>query len=243
MKKKSILYILPVPLSDQADVFYSIPSGIKDILPSIDGIIVEDSRRGPRTFSFLGKKLASAELKPNLKVEVLNEHSRQDHCLEILAAIKEGEEWALMSDAGCAVCADPGSDLVLSAKKRGIQVKPLVGPCSILLALMASGFSGQEFTFHGYLSKDSFKRREQLKQMEKKKGTQIFMETPYRNLALFQDALKVLNEETYFCVAVDLTLDTEEIVTKKIEQWLKSPLPQIQKRPTVFLISSLLANK
>jgi 16S rRNA (cytidine1402-2'-O)-methyltransferase len=147
----------------------------------------------------------------------------------------------LISEAGCPAVADPGADLVRLAHRRGIRVVPLVGPSSILLALMASGLGGQRFVFHGYLPVDADEQAKKIVQIEKESRardeTQIFIETPYRNMKLFESLLQHCREHTLLCIATDVTLATEFIATKPMDSWRKTP-PRIGKRPTVFLIKA-----
>lgn len=238
----SILYLLPVPFAKNQNIDFLLPQGIKTILPKLDGLIVEDRQRGIQILEKIAGQF-HIQLQKSLKIEALNEHSKSTDVQRIIQKIEPADSWALISDAGCPCIADPGSQLVLLAHKKGIKVIPLVGPCSILIALMASGLDGQHFTFHGYLSRDQRERKNQLKSLEKAKGTQIFMETPYRNEAMLKDALSILKPETLLSIARDITLPSEEIHTKSIAEWRKSyrdssqPVPSIHKRLCIFLVN------
>ena len=146
----------------------------------------------------------------------------------------------MLSEAGCPGVADPGAEIVAMAHRRNVEVIPFVGPSSILLALMASGMNGQQFTFVGYLPSKPNERIKALKREESRsitnRQTRIFIETPYRNNPLIQDAIKHLNPATQFCIAADLTLPTQYIRTKTIRDWQKNPPPDLHKRPAIFLL-------
>lgn len=170
----------------------------------------------------------------------LNKDSGQQELTELLSILKSGNSIGVISDAGCPGIADPGAKLVEAAHLQNIEVVPLVGPSSILLALIASGFNGQSFTFHGYLPRGGEARTKCLQQMEnvsrREHQTQIFMETPYRNEVLFEDILKQLSPKTQIGVAVDLTLPTQYIKSKTIEKWKKDNRKSFHKRPAIFLL-------
>jgi 16S rRNA (cytidine1402-2'-O)-methyltransferase len=172
----------------------------------------------------------------------LNEHSQKTGLETLLQPIFSGFDLGLLSDAGCPGVADPGTDLVKIAHEKGIRVVPFVGPSSILLSLMASGMNGQNFTFLGYLPVKPAERSNAIREIERnsarEKQTQIFIEAPYRNARLLEDLLAVCNPQTRLCVAVDLTMESEFVVTKTIAEWKKA-VPDINKRPAIFLIQSL----
>ena len=157
-----------------------------------------------------------------------------------LKVAEEGHDIGLVSEAGCPGVADPGSEIVRMAYAKGIEVVPMVGPSSILLALMASGMNGQQFCFQGYLSPKKPQLQSELKRLEqtakRHQQTQIFIETPYRNQALVEMALKTLSPNTQFCIACDLTSEQEYVQTKRVAEWRKSTLPDLHKRPTIFLL-------
>lgn len=156
------------------------------------------------------------------------------------AAIKSGFHVGILSEAGCPGIADPGQILVAKAQEMGANIQPLVGPSSILLALMASGLNGQQFTFNGYLPIDAAERKKKLLQLEEEVlntgTTQIFIETPYRNDQMVKDVLQVCQPIIRFCIAADITSNTEWIVTKTIKEWKNNAMPSIHKRPAIFLI-------
>ena len=176
----------------------------------------------------------------DLTVMELNKRVDTQEKKSFLKPLLEGKDVGLVSEAGCPGIADPGAEIVKMAHERGIEVHPLVGPSSILLALMGSGMNGQSFAFQGYLSAKKPQLSSDLKKMEqlsaKHRQTQIFIETPYRNNGFVETALSALSPNTRFCIACDLTLSSQYIVTKTIANWRKSELPDLHKRPTVFLI-------
>ncbi|MBK9731393.1 MAG: SAM-dependent methyltransferase [Chitinophagaceae bacterium] len=153
--------------------------------------------------------------------------------------LQEGNDVGVISEAGCPGIADPGAAAVLWAHEKGIKVVPLIGPSSIFLALMASGLNGQQFAFHGYLPVNSAERKAKMKELEeeslRKNQTQLFMETPYRNMALLKDILECCRQRTLLCIATDITLSSEKIITQPISFWGKQ-LPDLHKKPTLFLL-------
>lgn len=177
----------------------------------------------------------------DLNLQTLNEHTPPNQVAALLQPLREGRDIGLLSEAGCPAIADPGADLVAAAHREGFAVKPLVGASSIVLALMASGANGQSFAFKGYIPADKDGRSGSLKALESRSRqaneTQLFIETPYRNDALLAEALAVLQPETRLCVACDLTLPTQEIISQTIAQWRKmDSLPNLKKRPALFVL-------
>jgi len=176
-----------------------------------------------------------------LNLQTLNEHTDLKTLPELLKPLQEGRSMGIVSEAGCPAVADPGANLVALAHKHGFEVRPLVGPSSLLLALMASGANGQNFAFKGYLPSEKNERIQRLKALEQRSRqhneTQLFIETPYRNDALLADAVENLHPETRLCVATDLTLPTQEIISQTIAQWRKrKEMPNLKKRPTIFVL-------
>ena len=228
------LYLIPCLLGD-TQLSYSIPEYNIEIIKSLDLFIVEDIRTARRFLikANIGKPIDS------LTFFLLNEHSKPDTIIEPIESLLQGKNVGVLSDAGCPGIADPGSSIVREAHEKGIKVVPLVGPSSILLALISSGLNGQSFTFHGYLPKQPNDRIKKLKQLEseamKTGTTQLFIEAPYRNDSLFKDILSTCNSNTFLCVASDLTLPSEFIETCTIGEWKKKKLV-LNDRPTVFLI-------
>jgi len=233
------LYLIPTPIGSSAGRLSTLPASVRDLAASLDGVIAESRVSGQR---FL-REVRKEKLHREIPIRLLNEHTRPGELDALIDPVCQGGKWGLMSDAGCPAVADPGAALVRLAHQRGIRVSPQVGPSSVLLALMASGLNGQSFIFHGYLPRDAARRREHLRRMEsegRRLGqTQIWMETPYRNAAMFEDALTVLNPATVLCVAMDLTDPTEEIGSRAISEWRKREgIQTFGRRPAIFLIGA-----
>jgi 16S rRNA (cytidine1402-2'-O)-methyltransferase len=235
MNKQGVLYLVPTTLGDTAEVMYSIPSGINMIINTIDEYIVENEKSARHYLKKLGiiKPLQEIILHP------LNTHTELLHISQYLNSIFLGKNIGIISDAGCPGIADPGAEVVKIAHQKNIKVVPLTGPSSILLSLMASGFNGQNFAFNGYLPKERGERIKKIKELEKlaqqKNQTQLFIETPYRNQHLLDDLLANCSGNTPLCIACDISLPTEFIKTKSIVEW-KKQLPELNKRPCIFLI-------
>lgn len=227
------LYLIPSPLGEP-DSCASAPEDVRNIVAGLGYFIVEHPKTARRFLKQLGTKTPLQEL----KLAVLDEHTREDDWEALLFPLLSGQDAGLLSEAGAPAVADPGAGLVRLAHCRGIRVKPLVGPSAILLALMASGLNGQRFAFHGYLPTDTKERKQKLSELEKESAvrdqTQIFIETPYRNAKLFAAMLETCHEDTLLCLATDLSLPTERVVTLRMEEWKRFP-PDLEKRPTVFL--------
>jgi 16S rRNA (cytidine1402-2'-O)-methyltransferase len=228
------LYLIPTTLGDE-NPFRVLPSEIKTIVASIKHYIVEDERSARR---FL-RKIDPDIIIDNLIFKELNKRTRYDDMVLYLNPVFEGNNVGIISEAGCPGVADPGADVVKVAHQKGIGVKPIVGPSSILLSLMASGLNGQSFAFVGYIPVKHPARGKTIRHLEHRSlyedQTQIFIETPYRNNVLLSDLAKTLDEKTRLCVACDLTLETEYIKTQSIREW-KKELPDLHKRPAIFLI-------
>lgn len=222
------LYAIPSPLGGKAAD--ALPRSALDIVRSLHCFAVENAKTAR---AFLNDVRMPRPIQ-ELQISVLQEHT----AIEI-KALKEGTSIGLLSEAGCPAIADPGASLIEAAHREGIKVTPLVGPSSIVLALMASGLEGQRFAFCGYLPRETAERKERIAELErrsKREGeTQIFIETPYRNDVLLSALLEACKSETLLCVASDLTLDSEKVNTKTIGQWRNAHLA-IGKRPTVFLL-------
>ena len=228
------LYLIPNLLGD-TDPALSLPAGLPAIINTISTFFVEDIRSARRFLKSVGFN-APLDI---VHFELLNEHSKKEDIIHYIGHCKDGKDAGIISEAGCPGVADPGAELVKLAHKAGIIVVPLTGPSSILLALMASGMNGQNFTFNGYLPKEKEDRIRRIKELEKtallKDQTQIFIETPYRNEHLLSDILENCATGTRLCIACDITLATEFIQTKNIGEWINKK-PDITKRPAVFLI-------
>jgi 16S rRNA (cytidine1402-2'-O)-methyltransferase len=188
------------------------------------------------------KSLRSEHALQDIGFTELNEHTRAQDVAALLAPVLAGEDLALLSDAGCPGVADPGAPLVAAAHRAGVPVVPLVGPSALVLALMASGMNGQNFVFHGYLPVRAEARTAALRALDaavtRTGATQLFIETPYRNEAMVAAVLAACRAQTRFCVAVDLTLTSEQIVSRTVEQWRTAPRGQLSGRPTMFLLGS-----
>lgn len=226
------LYLLPVGLGG-SDVDSQLPSATLAAARALRSFIAEDARSA-RVFL---KAIGHPGPLQKIRILVLNEHTAARDLDSLLAPLRAGEDCGLMSEAGCPAVADPGAELVRRAHREGIGVVPLVGPSSILLALMASGMNGQRFTFHGYLPTDKGDRNRALKVLEARARdeTQIFIETPYRNTAMLEALLDHCRGDTLLCIALDLTLPSESVATRSIAEWKKKP-PVVDRRPTVFLL-------
>ena len=232
--KKGTLYLIPSLLGEsQADAVF--PSANREIIRKVKYFIVEEIRTARR---FLKKVCPEIEI-DSLTFTLYNEHSSSTDASSFLDPLLKGEDAGILSEAGTPCVADPGSLMVRLAHESGIRVVPLVGPSSLLLALMASGFNGQQFAFHGYLPIDKPARARRLREIEqailKKDQTQVFIETPYRNLQLFQSIIETCQESTLLCLAILLTTPEESIITLPIKEWKKKK-PDINKKPTVFLL-------
>ena len=228
------IFLIPNLLGDSAPLEV-LPISVKKNIESLTYFICENEKV---TRAFI-KKIAPNKAQQELNIVLLNKFTDPQEVASFLDPCFEGESIGLISDAGCPAIADPGAIIVELAHKKGIPVKPLVGPSSILLALIGSGMNGQNFAFNGYLPIDKEERKKTIKALEKKSSelqqTQIFMETPYRNDAIISDLIKILHPSTRLCIACDLTLKSETIRTHTIEEWKKSSI-SIQKRPAIFLI-------
>lgn len=231
---KGKLYLIPSTLGD-GPVPDVIPDNVNKIINTINFFIVENERTARRYLLKLGLEKPVDEL----TFFILNKHTKPGEIYDFLRPAQKGRDTGLLSEAGCPCVADPGSPIVRLAHEKNIPVLPLTGPSSILLALMASGLNGQNFCFNGYLPKKRPERIKKIKLLEnlssQENQTQIFMETPYRNMHVLEDIVCACHADTLLCIAADITLENEFIKTKTIKEWKKS-LPEINKRPTIFLL-------
>jgi 16S rRNA (cytidine1402-2'-O)-methyltransferase len=222
MTSYGVLYLIPVTLGDDRPERV-LPMDVMHIARSLDTFVVENEKSARR---FLGAIKTDKPVR-ELTLSTLNEHST-------------GKSVGLMSEAGCPGIADPGAKLVALAHRHRIQVKPLVGPSSILLGLIASGLDGQRFSFLGYLPAEKSARIQKLKEIERRSSqaneTQLFIETPYRNQHMYEDILANCQPTTRLCIATNLTLENEIVRTQTIAEWKKSVAPELHKQPTVFLL-------
>ena len=231
---KGKLYLIPTPLGD-TDPFAVLPANISEIINTLDHYFVENEKSARHFLKKAGikKPLQEIQLFP------LNEHTEENEIISYLQLLIKGTDAGIISEAGCPAVADPGADLIRMAHQNKLKVIPIVGPSSIILALMASSLNGQNFAFHGYLSREKNIRAKELKSLEaeskRKNQTQIFIETPYRNSQIVDAVIENCEPNTYLSIAVDLTLPTEFIKTATVNEWKKQK-PDIHKRPAVFLI-------
>lgn len=234
---KGVLYLIPVPLG-QTTVAEVLPEPVQNCAKHLKHFIAENAKSAR---AFL-KALPSDTPLQEIEIRELNEHTPQKALPELLAPLMAGIDVGLISEAGCPAVADPGAYLVALAHDEGIQVQPMIGPSSILLALMGSGLSGQNFAFHGYLPAKDDQRKNKLRELEKDSRqdhrTQIFIETPYRNRQMLETLLNTCTPSTRICVATDLTLSSESIMTRIPDEWRRHGIPDIDRRPTVFLLQA-----
>lgn len=232
---KGSLYLIPCLLGD-TEPLEVLPLSIKKAIDMIDEYIVENEKSA-RHFI---KKVHPQKSQPSLTLHVLNKYTEVSEYDGFLKACMDGRSVGLISEAGAPGVADPGAEIVAIAHRKGIKVVPLVGPSSILLAMMASGMNGQSFAFNGYLPIDKAERKKRIKQFEKlsQKGqSQMFIETPYRNGKMIEDLLTVLEPGTKVCIAANITTPQEFISTKTVAQWKKA-IPNIDKQPAIFILQA-----
>ena len=234
---RGTLYLIPVPLGPLPPE-QALPPPVRERAATLAHFIAENAKSAR---AFL-KSLPCARPVQEISITELNEHTAAAALPALLEPLLHGHDTGLISEAGCPAVADPGAGLVALAQEHGVRVVPLVGPSSILLALMASGLSGQNFAFHGYLPAKDEPRQKRIIELEKESrcagSAQIFIETPYRNRRMLESLLKYCSPHTRLCVATDLTLDSESIVTLSVAQWKKRPPPEFDCSPTVFLLQS-----
>ncbi len=233
--KPGTLYFIPVTLGDD-HLERALPPDVIRITQHLEIFVVENEKTARHFLSLMKTQKPVREL----TLMTLNEHTEDKAIPALLAPLLAGKDVGLMSEAGCPGIADPGAKLAAMAHQKNIRVSPLVGPSSILLSLMASGFNGQRFIFLGYLPADKAARIQRLKEIErhsqKFNETQIFIETPYRNQHLLADILANCHPETRLCIACNISLDDELIISRSIKAWKQQPLPDLHKKPTVFLL-------
>ncbi|WP_452221045.1 SAM-dependent methyltransferase [Lacinutrix salivirga] len=228
------LYLIPNTLGDNSPLEV-LPLTVKKVVESIDTYIVENEKVARRFI----KKISPSKQQSKLKLFQLNKFTNELELPSFIEPCKQGIDMGLISDAGCPGIADPGAEIVKLAHNNNIQVVPLVGPSSILLALMASGMNGQSFAFNGYLPIDKQERKTEIRRLERlsfeHNQSQAFIETPYRNNKMLEDLSSILSNDTSICVACDITLATEFIKTKTANEWKKNSV-DLHKRPTLFII-------
>jgi len=228
---KGTLFLIPVPLADNASAKSYTPY-LVDTINQLSEYIVENEKTARKFLKEAGLKIPQSEL----LIHDYGKHSRESGLTQFFTGLEAGKPVGLMSEAGCPGIADPGADIVAEAHRRDI---PLVGPSSILLALMASGFNGQSFTFHGYLPIDKVLRAKRIKELEgyaeRLNQTQLFIETPFRNNQILEEILRTCNPKTRLCIACNITGEDELIKTLSIADW-KKQIPDLHKKPTIFLL-------
>lgn len=232
MSAYGTLYLLPVGLGE-CNLEDVLPKRNLDLVKTLTYFIAENAKDAR---AFL-KQCAYPDIS-RAQLSLINQHVKMEELTLFLQPLIEGNNMGLMSDAGCPGIADPGADIIKIAHKKGIKVVPLVGPSSIVLSIMASGFNGQNFAFNGYLPIEKVERAKRIKELEsiclKSKQAQFFIETPYRNGNMFEDLLKTLQPNVLLLVATHITLNDECIQVKPISAWKKSIAPEFIKKPTVF---------
>jgi len=228
------LYLIPTTLGD-TEPLEVMPISVKKVVEQIDHFIVENEKTARRFI----KKISPKKPQASLNLMSLDKYAEEIETLSYLDECKNGIHIGLLSEAGVPAVADPGATIVKLAHEKGIQVVPLVGPSSILMAMMSSGMNGQNFAFNGYLPIDKGERKRAIKDLEKlssdKNQSQIFIETPYRNEKMFADLKATLTPSTNLCIAADITLPTEYIKTLAIKDW-KYQQPDLHKKPAIFII-------
>lgn len=228
------LYLIPCPLGDTPPLEV-LPFLVKKAVEEIDHYIVEHEKNARRFI----KNLVPRKSQPDLHFQIINKFTNDSDIPDMLNPCFDGINIGVISDAGCPGIADPGAIVVAEAHAKGIKVVPLVGPSSILLAMMASGFNGQNFAFNGYLPIDKKERKTEIKRLERlskeQDQSQLFIETPYRNNQILESLVNTLHPQTRLCVACDLTLSSEYIKTQTSEGWKRTKV-DLDKRPTLFII-------
>jgi 16S rRNA (cytidine1402-2'-O)-methyltransferase len=232
--RQGSVILLPVALGD-SDWSHWLPRHAQEVACSLRHFVVENAKAARANLSKIGHPIPIRDL----SIQELPENATRLDYGNLLAPICQGTDVGLMSDAGCPAVADPGALLVRHCHENQITVRPLVGPSSLMLALMASGLDGQRFCFHGYLPARDPDRSKRIVELERESArqaqTQLFIETPYRNAAMLTSLLETCQGSTRLCVATDLTTASEQVVTKRVSEWRASHKPDLDKRPTVFL--------
>ena len=231
---KGNLYLIPTTLGDN-EPLEVMPISVKSVVESLTFFIVENEKSARRFI----KKITPTKSQPSLELKLIDKYVDPIEVNTYLDACMAGQSIGLLSEAGVPAVADPGSDVVALAHKKGIRVVPLVGPSSILMAMMASGMNGQSFAFNGYLPIDKSERKREIKRLERiskeQKQSQIFIETPYRNLKMLEDLTTNLSPNTNLCIAANITMPNEYIKTYTVAEW-KRQSPQLHKIPAIFII-------
>ncbi|MFR9503591.1 MAG: SAM-dependent methyltransferase [Rikenellaceae bacterium] len=232
-----ILYLIPCPIAEEGDVWQTLPAANKSVIDALDYFIVENTRSARRFLS----KCKIANPIDTLEFVELNEHSHSGMEIErMVDPIAKGRSAGVISEAGVPGVADPGALVVEACHRRGIKVVPLVGPSSIIMAVMASGLNGQSFAFNGYLPIKPPERGKAIRNFERRAlnegQSQLFIEAPYRNVKLVEQLLSTLAPKTRLTIAMDITAPSEYILTQEVERWRETKLPEMNKRPAIFII-------
>ncbi len=234
---KAKIYLIPTTLGE-SEISSVIPQNIKTIIEELNFFIVENIRTTRRYI----RKVSKTKNIDGITFFELNKHTNKNELSDFLHPALQGNDIGIISEAGNPGIADPGADIVSIAHQKGIQVVPLVGPSSILLALISSGLNGQNFAFNGYLPINPNVRQKKIQSLEHRSKienqSQIFMETPFRNMKMLNDIFSACKKNTLLCIATDITLSSEFIKTKTIADWKKNK-PEINKRPTIFILHSI----
>lgn len=239
MNSFGILYLIPCPISDETAPWDVLPAANRTVMEGLDYFIVENTRTARRFLS----KAGFARPIDELEFRELNEHTVAGREVEeLVAPLLAGRSAGVISEAGVPGVADPGALVAAACHRRGIRVVPLVGPSSIILAMMASGLNGQSFAFNGYLPVKPAERAQAIRRYERRAQsegqTQLFIEAPYRNAKLLEELLRTLAPATRLGVAVDLTAPAERIEVRTVAEWRRAPLPELHKRPAIFLVGA-----
>jgi 16S rRNA (cytidine1402-2'-O)-methyltransferase len=234
MTEKGTLYLIPVTLGE-VNHLEVLPLTVRKAIEQIDHYIVENEKTARRFI----KNIYPSKSQPKLQFDLINKFTASEEIPTFLEPCNRGLPMGLMSEAGVPGIADPGADVIAIAHEKGIRVQPLVGPSSILMAMMSSGLNGQNFAFNGYLPIDKQERRKKIKELEsssiKNQQSQSFIETPYRNNKMLEELLLSLSGNTKICIACDISLPTEFIKTLTVDLW-KKQIPELHKRPAIFII-------
>ena len=226
------LFLLPNLLGEEAVLEDWLPSSVARAISGLDGLIAESEKGGRhylRRFAFPAPKTFR-----DIPIVLLNEHTKE--IKELLAPMLQGQTWGIVSDCGLPCLADPGAALVFHAREAHVAIEAFVGPSSLILGLMLSGFPAQRFAFHGYLDRELKQVAIIEKRSREDKSTQLFIETPYRTQKLLTQLLEKLHPKTQLCIAWDLTLPTQGVITQKVAEWKQKPLPALDKKAALFLI-------
>lgn len=230
------LILLPNLLDETLDHERFLPSVLSSTIKTLDGLIAESEKSGRRYL----RRFLSHDQMTKIPIRLLNEHTTKQEVIELLSPLLKGETWGLISDAGLPCIADPGSELISLAHEKGVRLETIFGPSSILMALQLSGFSGQRFSFHGYLPREIPHLKQTILTLEKRskiEGTQIWIEAPYRSAKMLEHVKEMLQPKTLLCIAANLTMPNEKVASMSIKKWKIFSFP-LSKEPAVFLISS-----